>query len=124
MHSSEMNGFAYRWNKFRSYCDFHPRIQLALELTADLPSPDIILRWLGENIELLIIPTHLFIRNRNNYPVLPYAHKMMVLKFLSRTNCKFALKAPDDESVNLPNYVAFLKFLYKENESNKDPMSG
>lgn len=114
----------YRWNSFRSYCDFHPRIQLALELTADLPASDTILRWLGENIELLIIPSHLFIQNRNNYPVLPYAHKMMVLKFLARTNCKFALKASDDEYTNLPNYVAFLKYLYKENDSRTDPMSG
>lgn len=113
-----------RWNSFRSYCDFHPRIQVALELTADLPKPDTILRWLGENIELIIIPTHLFIQNRNNYPVLPYAHKMMVFKFLERTNCKFALKAPDDEYMNLPNYVAFLRHLYNENYSRCDPMSG
>lgn len=115
---------AHRWNAFRSHCDFHPRIQLALEVTADLPKSDTVLRWLGENIDLLIIPTHLFIQNRTNYPVLPYAHKMMVLKFLERTNCKFALKTSDDEYANVPNYVAYLRYLYKDNDTRKDPMAG
>lgn len=113
-----------RWNSFRSYCDYHPRIQLALELTADLPKNDTILRWLGENVDLLIIPTHLFIQNRANYPVLPYAHKQMVLKFLERTNCKLSLKAPDNDSTNLLSYVKYLRYLYTENAARLDSMAG
>lgn len=110
------------WNKFRSYSDYNPRFLLALELTADLPSQDIILRWLGETVELLIVSTSLFIRNRNNYPVLPFAHKNAALKFLARTNCKFALKAPDDDDECLQNHVNYLKYLYQENAKRNDVM--
>lgn len=112
------------WNMFRAYSDYNPKFQLALELTVDLPSPDVILRWLGETIEILIIPTSLFIQNRNNYPVLPFAHKHVVLKFLAKTNCKFALKAPDDDDQSLNLYVGFLRHLYSENSKRKDPMTG
>lgn len=112
------------WNKFRSYSDYNGRFQLALELTADLPTPDVLLRWMGETVELLIIPTSLFITNRNNYPVLPFAHKNAALKFLARTNCKFALKAPDDDDQSLHNYVNYLRFLYKENIGRNDIMAG
>lgn len=112
------------WNAFRSYADYNPRFQLALELTPDLPSPDVILRWLGETVELLIIPTSLFIKNRNNYPVLPYAHKNAVLKFLAKTNCKFGLKAPDDDDESLHHHVNFLRYLYQENAKRNEMMIG
>lgn len=110
------------WNQFRSNSDYNPRYQLALELTTDLPAPDVLLRWLGETIGLLIIPTSLFIQNRNNYPVLPHAHKNAVLKFLARTNCKFALKAPNDDDTSLHNHVNFLRYLYQENGRRNDQM--
>lgn len=112
------------WNTFRSYSDYNTKFQLALELTENLPPADVILRWLGEPIETVIIPISLFISNRNNYPVLPYAHKQAVLKFLARTNCKLALKAPDDDGTSLHNYVNFLRYLYQENAKKKDPMVG
>lgn len=119
------------WNKFRSYSDYNSRFVLALELTADLPAADVILRWLGEMVEVLIIPTHLFIQNRNNYPVLPYAHKNVVLKFLARTNCKIALKAPGEINHGdgnyhdeLNNYVNFLRYLYQENYNRNEQMVG
>lgn len=110
------------WNKFRQYSDYSSRVQLALELTADLPSKEVLLRWWGENIEVLIIPISLFITNKNNYPVLPYQHKVIALKFLARTNCKFALKATEDDDSVLHNYVNYLRFLYRENAKRPDPM--
>lgn len=112
------------WNAFRTYSDYNVRFQLALELTADLPSSDVILRWMGETVELVIIPIDLFIFNRNNYPVLPCRHKEVALKFLKMTNCKFALKVPDDENRSIDNHVSYLRFLYKENAKRNDPMSG
>lgn len=112
------------WNSFRSYSDYNARFQLALELTADLPAPDVIQRWFGETIELLIVPIDLFITNRNNFPVLPFQHKNVVLKFLAMTNCKFALKAPDDEYRSIENHISYLRHLYNENSKRNDPMIG
>lgn len=112
------------WNAFRSYSDYNSRYHLALELTTDLPSPDVILRWMGESIETLIIPIDLFILNRNNYPVLPYAHRIVTQKFLAMTNCKLALKAPADDNAIIENHIVFLRYLYKENVKRNDPMVG
>lgn len=112
------------WNTFRLHSDFNSRFQLALELTADLPAPEVMLRWLGEPIETLIISTSLFITNRNNFPVLPYAHKMAVLKFLAGTNCKLALKPTDIDNNGFQNYVDFCRHLYKENAKKRNPMIG
>lgn len=111
------------WNHFRLATDFNRRIDLALELTADLPSATEILRWYGEPVQLLIIPVDIFVMNRNNYPVLGAAHKKVVLRFLSKTNCRFAIKSPDD-SANIDNYVQFLRHLYRENYKQPDLMAG
>lgn len=110
------------WNKFRQYSDYNPRFQLALELTADLPSKNVLLRWMGEAVNVLIIPISLFINNSNNYPVLPYHHKNMTLKFLAKTNCKLALKTTEGDDRILQNHVDYLRFLYKENAKRRDPM--
>lgn len=111
------------WNKFRSGTDFRSHICLALELTADLPSQNELLRWYGEPINLLIIPTDIFVSNRNNFPVLSVAHKNVVLKFLAKTDCRFALKAPDDKQ-QLDNHVQYLRHLYRENWKVPDVMHG
>lgn len=112
------------WNRFRQYSDYNARFQLALELPADLPTNEVILRWLGETVELLVIPISLFITNRNSFPVLPYAHRITAQSFLARTNCKIALKATDDDDAILQNHVNYVRHLYLENAKRGDPMNG
>lgn len=102
------------WNQFRLSADFNARIAVALELSADLPSPTEILRWYGEPVHVVILPIDIFVLNKNNYPVLGLAHKNVVLKFLSYTNCRFAIKAPNDNH-NVDNYVQYLRHLYRDN---------
>lgn len=111
------------WNKFRAFSDYNHKIKVALELTADLPSNIEILRWLGEPVRLLIIPVSIFVSNPHNYPVLAVAHKAVVLKFLSKVNCKFALKVSEDDR-NIHNHVQYLRRLYQENAKLHDPMNG
>lgn len=111
------------WNQFRLATDFNARIGVALELTADLPSPTEILRWLGEPVHMLIIPVDIFVMNRGNFPVLSIAHKNVVLRFLTKTDCRFAIKAPDD-NVHVDNYVQYLRHLYRENWKRPDLMAG
>lgn len=98
-------------------------MQIALEMSTDLPSEDELLRWLGEPVEILIIPSNIFIYNANNYPVLSRAHKAVVLQFL-KMRSNLAIKSYGDENVNLNNYITYLQFLINENNKNPDPMQG
>lgn len=66
------------WNALRTMCEFHGRIGVALEITGDLPSPDIIQRWLGEPIMAVIIPINVFLTNRKGYPALSPRHQSLV----------------------------------------------
>ena len=59
-------------------CDHHKKLGVALELTCDLPSNDVIERWLGEPIKTVILPTKVFLTNRKGYPVLSKAHQVVV----------------------------------------------
>lgn len=122
--NTEIEDTWHWWNTFRTYTEYHSRMMVALEMSADLPSSDEILRWLGEPVDLLIIPTDIFTRNAHNYPVLSKAHKNVALKFLSKMNCKFILKASNDEYSNVIHHVQYLKYLYKENGNCADIMEG
>jgi protein arginine N-methyltransferase 5 len=67
------------WNRIRCMCEFHPRMFVALELTADLPSASQLERWMGEPVKAIIIPTSVFITNKKGYPTLSQRHQ----RFLS-----------------------------------------
>lgn len=111
------------WNRFRLVTDFNPRITVALELSADLPSQTELLRWYGEPVKIVIIPVDIFVMNKNNFPVLGLAHKNVVLKFLAYTDCRFAIKAPNDNQC-VDNHVQYLRHLYRENSRVPDMMVG
>ena len=63
------------WNLLRSMCESHENIGVALELTADLPSIEVLKRWLGEPIKAVIIPVKIFLTNRKGYPALSQRHQ-------------------------------------------------
>lgn len=96
--------------------------KVALELSSDLPDSVDILRWLGEPVDLLVIRSDLFIMNRSNYPVLSQAHQKVVLQFLD-IGANLALKANDDDSKSLQNYIEYLQFMVKQNGVKDDPIS-
>jgi len=69
------------WNSFRLLCDQNPRLQVALHLTADLPSTDRELeRWHAEPVRALIIPADIFLTNKQGFPVLSRRHKAFLLQ--------------------------------------------
>lgn len=70
------------WNAFRCAANFEKKLSIALELSADLPDPEAIDRWLGEPVKCLIVPTHLFTTNKKGFPVLPKTHQMVIRQFL------------------------------------------
>lgn len=70
------------WNNFRTFCDFNSRLQVALELTADLPSTDRELeRWFAEPVRAVIVPTDVFVTNKEGFPVLSKRHRQVLLTF-------------------------------------------
>lgn len=107
------------WNKFRSYADFDWKIRLALVLSADAPSAEELRRWLGEPVEILIIPSSIFIMNKMNYPVLTKAHQEVVTAFINH-NVNFAIRPSinDNNSRFYSDYVAHLI----TNNYRSDPM--
>lgn len=111
------------WNKFRTYANYSVKFKVALELSADLSSSEELLRWLGEPIELIIIPSEIFILNSSNYPVLSKAHKAVVLEFL-KMRVNFAIKSYSDEDHNLTNYTNYLRHLVTESNKLVDTMQG
>lgn len=92
-------------------------------MSADLPSENELLRWLSEPVEILVIPSHVFVHNANNYPVLSEAHEKVVLQFL-RMRTNLAIKIQANEETSLIKNIQYLQFLVAENEKISDPMFG
>lgn len=57
----------YWWSKFHERLEWDKRVGVVLELSADLPSQQVIDRWLGEPVKAIVIPTHLFTSNKKGY---------------------------------------------------------
>jgi len=100
------------WARLREMCVPTPCLAVALELTADLPSADAVLRWLGEPIKAVILPTSVFLINSAGYPVLPKAHQAIV-RSLFKFDPQFVIKgsyakgAEGDEP-----YLRYLRHLH------------
>ncbi|XP_026725879.1 protein arginine N-methyltransferase 5 [Trichoplusia ni] len=70
------------WSKFHERLEWDKRVGVALELSADLPSEEIIKRWLGEPVKAIIVPTSIFHNNKKGYPVLSRAHQQLVVSLV------------------------------------------
>ncbi|GAB0095126.1 Protein arginine N-methyltransferase [Sergentomyia squamirostris] len=109
------------WNNFRLHVDFNVKHRLSLVLSADIPSRDEILRWLGEPVEYLVVPSNIFIRNNANYPVLSVAHQEVLSLFVRRNNVKFMVKANQHDH-SLRYYAEYLNHMH-EKYKEVDPMN-
>lgn len=107
------------WNKFRAYAGYKTHYFVALEMTADLPSAEQLLRWNGEPVQMIVIPSDIFLTNAKNYPVLSKAHKSVLFQFL-KFNVNLALKANASDAVHLRNCVDYLKYIVSEHEKGVD----
>jgi len=100
------------WNRVRTFCEQHVKLQVALEFSTDLPETDRELyRWLGEPVNFVIVPTALFKKNKQGFPVLPKRHKGLLLRLFGH-RVRVILVVPDgaaDSDTNLRlQYVARL----------------
>lgn len=69
------------WNTFRSLCDWSKKLDVLLEVTADLPEDEMIQRWLAEPVKAVLVSTSLFLTNKKGYPVLSKAHQAVLRSF-------------------------------------------
>ena len=66
------------WNAMRQHTECHPRISVALEVTADLPPAAHVARWAAEPVKAALLPTSLFLTNKAGYPTLSRGHQQLV----------------------------------------------
>ncbi|KAF2362290.1 PRMT5 oligomerization domain [Trinorchestia longiramus] len=63
------------WNRFHSIANIEKKIGLCLEIGADLPDDDQLERWLGEHVRCAVLPTNIWLTNKNGFPVLSHRHQ-------------------------------------------------
>ncbi|EFN58275.1 hypothetical protein CHLNCDRAFT_142244 [Chlorella variabilis] len=63
------------WNQLRFLCHHNTRLGVVLELGADLPSEGSLLRWRGEPLKAVLVPTSIFQTNKRGYPALSKRHQ-------------------------------------------------
>ncbi|DAZ97411.1 TPA: hypothetical protein N0F65_011295 [Lagenidium giganteum] len=101
------------WDALRSMCEYHPKVGVALELTADLPSPEELKRWLGEPVRAVIVPTDIFLTNRKGYPALSQRHQRFVME-LFQYKIQFYLKGRPHHRGRFLPYVQYLHYLHSK----------
>eukprot|EP00003_Mantamonas_plastica_P002952 TRINITY_DN1235_c2_g1_i1.p1 TRINITY_DN1235_c2_g1~~TRINITY_DN1235_c2_g1_i1.p1 ORF type:complete len:703 (-),score=243.77 TRINITY_DN1235_c2_g1_i1:16-2124(-) len=111
--SKESNDPWEAWNKFRTYCDFHNNVSVALELTSDLPDNNLLKRWYGEPVKVLIVPTSVFLTNKRGYPVLSKKHQEFVTKMFDY-DVQVLLKGTAHHNQGDQPYLQYLNFLHSK----------
>eukprot|EP00929_Paragymnodinium_shiwhaense_P008126 TRINITY_DN112068_c0_g1_i1.p1 TRINITY_DN112068_c0_g1~~TRINITY_DN112068_c0_g1_i1.p1 ORF type:complete len:609 (-),score=92.99 TRINITY_DN112068_c0_g1_i1:219-2045(-) len=96
------------WNNFRIICDQHTRLQVALELTEDLPTTDRELdRWFAEPVRAVVVPADIFLTNKQGHPVLSKRHKAFLMKCF-RHRVQIILDHVPDAETGYLHYIARL----------------
>uniref|UniRef100_A0A1A9ZYR9 Protein arginine N-methyltransferase n=1 Tax=Glossina pallidipes TaxID=7398 RepID=A0A1A9ZYR9_GLOPL len=107
------------WNRFRLAADFNSKMKVVLEFNEiERPSLDVIRRWVGEPLEAVIIPSNLFIRNRQKYPVLPKAWQQVLKCVLqAHANIVVATDANDNSLKLYSDYLQNFRDIHKDAHS-------
>uniref|UniRef100_A0A1B0GBX7 Protein arginine N-methyltransferase n=1 Tax=Glossina morsitans morsitans TaxID=37546 RepID=A0A1B0GBX7_GLOMM len=113
------------WNRFRLAADFNSKMKVVLEFNEiERPSLDVIRRWVGEPLEAVIIPSNLFIRNRQKYPVLPKEWQQVLKCVLqAHANIVVATDANDNSLKLYSDYLQNFRDIHKDAHSlERDPV--
>mmetsp|Transcript_10725 Transcript_10725/g.25357 ORF Transcript_10725/g.25357 Transcript_10725/m.25357 type:complete len:608 (+) Transcript_10725:44-1867(+) len=109
----EADGWA-SWNSLRLLCDQNPRLQVCLELTADLPETDQeLMRWLAEPVRSVIVPADVFLTNKKGFPVLSKRHKEFLMQ-LFRNKVQVVLSGlPETAETETEKYLHYIARLFQ-----------
>lgn len=100
------------WNNFRTACEYHPNLAVALELSADLPSQAALDRWFAEPVKAVFVPTSIFLTNKKGFPVLSKAHQSCIQK-LFLLNAQLVVTGPPSQGQGLGIYWQYLQYLHR-----------
>ncbi|XP_073431544.1 protein arginine N-methyltransferase 5 [Dendrobates tinctorius] len=99
------------WHNFRTLCDYNKKIALAIEVGADLPSTNVIDRWLGEPIKAAVLPTSIFLTNKKGFPVLSKVHQRLIFR-LFKLEVQFIISGIHRHSEkDFCSYLQYLEYL-------------
>lgn len=71
------------WHVIEAVCGYNVRLGVALDLSAPLPSPPTLERWLAEPVTHIWLPTRAFLSNAKGYPVLSKATQSFLRSVIS-----------------------------------------
>ncbi len=69
------------WNEVRTLCNHSTKLGVILEVQSEVPRLEEVLRWHGEPVKALLLPTSAFLTNRRGYPTLSKAHQELLTRF-------------------------------------------
>lgn len=108
------------WSTLRTVCNHNKRLGIALEIPADLPSSDVIDRWLGEPVKCAILNTNVFLTNKKGFPVLSKAHQSLVMKLFKLDVQMMIAGTNHHPDKGIKAYQQYLDHLYQ----SQPPLSG
>jgi len=100
------------WNRFRLMANSINKINLCLAVSADIPDETQVLRWLGEPIKTVSVPTSLFLTNKKGYPVLSREHQGLIRKFV-HLDIQIIVSGPS-RGHDVKYYQQYLEHLYQQ----------
>lgn len=71
------------WHVIENVCQYNPRITLALDLSAPLPQPFALQRWISEPVSHIWLPARAFLSNAKGYPVLSKASQSLLRSLMN-----------------------------------------
>lgn len=104
-----------QWNRLRTLTEYNPKIQVALEITSQLPPDEQLLdMWVAEPIRLVIVPGEVFVPNSKGYPVLPKPHQKFIQKLMDKMKPDIVVTIPDTplhKSATSSSYCDYIRYL-------------
>eukprot|EP01138_Halocafeteria_seosinensis_P002613 gb/GECG01002671.1/.p1 GENE.gb/GECG01002671.1/~~gb/GECG01002671.1/.p1 ORF type:complete len:685 (+),score=75.98 gb/GECG01002671.1/:1-2055(+) len=95
------------WNQLRMACEHHPNLNLCLELGKELPEEREVEKWIGEPVKAAILPTGIFLTNKQGYPTLTKRHQNFV-RSLYNLGIQFIIRPKHGEQVELRHYLQYI----------------
>ncbi|GAQ92994.1 Skb1 methyltransferase [Klebsormidium nitens] len=82
------------WDHFRTLCEHHNQLSVALDCGSSLPSASALERWKGEPMRAVLLSSGAFLSNKRGFPCLSKRHQQF-LATCFRHNIQVVLTDPD-----------------------------
>jgi protein arginine N-methyltransferase 5 len=105
------------WDRLRTACEHNTHLGVLLELTAEVPDEQALVRWLGEPVRALSLSTDIFLTNKMGQPVLSRAHQRILKRFMPyRIQLVVHGDMPPAGSGDLNRHLRYLHHLWTTQE--------